>query len=154
VVLTLDGPARGTSPDERRSAALPGPARQRLDPLLATSPFGERSAQRHHPNGNAALLNCKIRPLPHRAGDIASALDEHGQTLDQGNRYLQFEKWWGDFVLLGGEEMRWMVDNLFVGNRFSTGQIVTSDGVRLDMREIQGCSGVRLRLSDRVENRG
>ena len=41
------------------------------------------------------------------------------------DRYLQFEKWWGDFVLLRGEEMQWMVDNLFIGNKFSTGQIVT-----------------------------
>jgi pimeloyl-ACP methyl ester carboxylesterase len=53
------------------------------------------------------------------------------------SRYLQFEKWWGDFVLLRGEEMQWMVDNLFIGNKFSTGQITTSDGVRLDMREIK-----------------
>ena len=52
-------------------------------------------------------------------------------------RYLQFEKWWGDFVLLRGEEMQWMVDNLFVGNKLSTGHIVTSDGVRLDIREIK-----------------
>src|SRR5262249_29599544 len=53
------------------------------------------------------------------------------------SRYLQFEKWWGDFVLLRGEEMQWMVDNLFVGNKFSTGQIVTSDGIRLDIREVK-----------------
>jgi hypothetical protein len=52
-------------------------------------------------------------------------------------RYLEFEKWWGDFVVLRGEEMQWMVDNLFIGNKFSTGQIVTSDGIRLDMREIK-----------------
>jgi pimeloyl-ACP methyl ester carboxylesterase len=55
----------------------------------------------------------------------------------QKNRYLQFEKWWGDFVLLRGEEMQWMVDNLFVGNKLSTAQIVTSDGIRLDIREIK-----------------
>ena len=55
----------------------------------------------------------------------------------QKDRYLQFEKWWGDFVLLRGEEMQWMVDNLFVGNKFSTGQIVTKDGIRLDIREIK-----------------
>ena len=53
------------------------------------------------------------------------------------NRYLQFEKWWGDFVVLRGEEMQWMVDNLFLGNKFSTGQIVTSDGIRLDIREVK-----------------
>ncbi len=53
------------------------------------------------------------------------------------SRYLQFEKWWGNFVLLRGEEMQWMVDNLFIGNKFSTGQIVTSDGIRLDIREVK-----------------
>jgi len=53
------------------------------------------------------------------------------------DRYLQFERWWGDFVVLRGEEMQWMVDNLFVGNKFSTGQIVTSDGIRLDIREVK-----------------
>ena len=56
------------------------------------------------------------------------------------DRYLQFEKWWGDFVLLRGEEMQSisnLVDNLFIANKFSTGQIITSDGIRLDIREVK-----------------
>jgi len=53
------------------------------------------------------------------------------------SNYLHFERWWGDFVLLRGEELLWMVDNLFVGNKLSTGQIVTSDGIRLDIREVK-----------------
>ena len=53
------------------------------------------------------------------------------------SNYLHFERWWGDFVLLRGEELQWMVDNLFVGNKLSTGQIVTSDGIRLDIREVK-----------------
>jgi pimeloyl-ACP methyl ester carboxylesterase len=53
------------------------------------------------------------------------------------SNYLHFERWWGDFVLLHGEELQWMVDNLFVGNKLSTGQIVTSDGIRLDIREVK-----------------
>ncbi len=32
--------------------------------------------------------------------------------------------------------MQWIADNLFVGNRLSTGQISTSDGVRIDLRNI------------------
>jgi len=52
-------------------------------------------------------------------------------------RYLEFEKWWGAFVHLRGEELQYMVDNLFVGNKLSTGQIVTSDGIRLDIRNIK-----------------
>ena len=60
-----------------------------------------------------------------------------GNPEQEKNRYLQFEKWWGDFVLLRGEEMQWMVDNLFISNKFSAGQILTSDGIRLDMREVK-----------------
>ena len=55
----------------------------------------------------------------------------------QEKRYLEFEKWWGDFILLRGDELQYMVDNLFIGNKFSTAQIVTSDGIRLDLREIR-----------------
>ena len=53
------------------------------------------------------------------------------------HRYLEFEKWWGAFVHLRGEELQYMVDNLFVGNKLSTGQIVTKDGIRLDIRNIK-----------------
>ena len=53
------------------------------------------------------------------------------------DRYLEFEKWWGAFVRLRGEELQYMVDNLFVGNKLSTGQIVTKDGIRLDIRNIK-----------------
>jgi Protein of unknown function (DUF3141) len=51
-------------------------------------------------------------------------------------RFLDFETWWGSPVVLSGEEMQWIADNLFVGNKLSTGQIRTSDGVRIDLRNI------------------
>jgi pimeloyl-ACP methyl ester carboxylesterase len=59
------------------------------------------------------------------------------QPEKEQERYLGFEKWWGAFVRLRGEELQYMVDNLFVGNKFSTGQIVTKDGIRLDIRNIK-----------------
>lgn len=52
-------------------------------------------------------------------------------------RYLGFERWWGGHVLLTGEEMQYIVDNLFVGNRLSSAAMVTQDGVRLDFRRIR-----------------
>jgi hypothetical protein len=52
-------------------------------------------------------------------------------------RYLEFETWWGAFVHLRGEELQYMVDNLFVGNKFSTGLLVTRDGIRLDIRNVK-----------------
>jgi len=52
-------------------------------------------------------------------------------------RFLEFEKWWGGHINLNAEEMQWIVDQLFVGNRLATAEIVTSDGVRIDLRNIR-----------------
>ncbi len=52
-------------------------------------------------------------------------------------RYLDFERWWGGFFLLNEDEMRAIVDMLFVGNRLATGEIVTSAGRRIDLRNIR-----------------
>ena len=52
-------------------------------------------------------------------------------------RYLGFEKWWGGHVLLNAEEMQYIVDNLFVGNKLATAGLVTADGKRIDLREIR-----------------
>jgi Protein of unknown function (DUF3141) len=54
----------------------------------------------------------------------------------EAERFLDFETWWGGPVLLNAEEMQWIADNLFVGNRLSTGQLRTSEGVRIDLRNI------------------
>ena len=51
-------------------------------------------------------------------------------------RFLDFEKWWGGHVNLNAEEIQWIVDQLFVGNRLATAEIVTRDGVRIDLRNI------------------
>lgn len=52
-------------------------------------------------------------------------------------RFLEFEKWWGSPVLLNAGEMQWIADELFVGNRLTAGDIATSDGIRIDLRNIQ-----------------
>ena len=49
----------------------------------------------------------------------------YAKVDSEGPRYLEFEKWWGGHVLLNAEEMQWIVDNLFVGNRLATAEIVT-----------------------------
>lgn len=52
-------------------------------------------------------------------------------------RYLGFEKYWGGYVYLNDVEMQYIVDNLFVGNRLATTDLLTSDGVRIDLRNIR-----------------
>ena len=58
----------------------------------------------------------------------------YSKVDSEKERFLSFETWWGSPVLLNAGEMQWIVDNLFVGNRLSTGQIRTTDGVRVDLR--------------------
>ena len=54
----------------------------------------------------------------------------------EGPRYLEFEKWWGCPVLLNGEEMQFIVDELFVGNRLAVGKIVMN-GRPVNLRKIK-----------------
>ena len=55
----------------------------------------------------------------------------------EGPRYLEFERWWGGHVMLNAEEMQFIVDQLFVGNKLATAQITLSDGARVDLRNIR-----------------
>ncbi|TAJ87342.1 DUF3141 domain-containing protein [Reyranella sp.] len=55
----------------------------------------------------------------------------------EASRFLDFETWWGNPVLLNAGEMQWIADNLFVGNKLTAGEIHTSDGVRVDLRNIR-----------------
>src|SRR5215471_14282959 len=52
-------------------------------------------------------------------------------------RYLDFERWWGGFYLLNEDEIRFIVDNLFIGNRLASGEMVTSKGPQIDLRNIR-----------------
>ena len=52
-------------------------------------------------------------------------------------RYLGFERWWGGYVNLNAEEIQFIVDELFIGNKLAAGQIKTADGTAIDLRNIQ-----------------
>jgi pimeloyl-ACP methyl ester carboxylesterase len=52
-------------------------------------------------------------------------------------RYLEFEQWWGGHVLLNAEEMQFIVDELFVGNKLAAAEILASEGLRIDLRNIR-----------------
>ena len=56
----------------------------------------------------------------------------------EAERFLTFERWWGGHYLLNREEIDWIVQNLFVGNRLSSGDVVSSDGRhRVDVHNIR-----------------
>ena len=52
------------------------------------------------------------------------------------DRYLKFEKWWGDFIQLNGDELQFLVDNLFIGDKLTRDQLRSSDGKVFDLRAI------------------
>jgi pimeloyl-ACP methyl ester carboxylesterase len=52
-------------------------------------------------------------------------------------RFLEFEKWWGSPVLLNAEEMQTIADQLFVGNKLVSGELHSSNGLRVDLRNIK-----------------
>jgi len=55
----------------------------------------------------------------------------------EAERFLEFETWWGSPILMNAAEMQWIADNLFVGNKLTAGDIRTSTGIAVDIRNIQ-----------------
>src|SRR5215217_2444403 len=52
-------------------------------------------------------------------------------------RFLEFERWWGGFFLMDRQEIKWIVENLFVGNNLADGDAEWSEGRAFDLRAIQ-----------------
>jgi len=52
-------------------------------------------------------------------------------------RFLEFERWWGGFYLMNREEIEWITQNLFVGNKLWSGQVASGKGKGFDLREIK-----------------
>lgn len=52
-------------------------------------------------------------------------------------RYLDFERWWGGHTNLNAEEIQFIVDELFIGNKLAAAEIETSDGTAVDLRNIR-----------------
>ena len=51
-------------------------------------------------------------------------------------RFLEFERWWGGFYLMNREEIEWIVQNLFVGDKVWSGA-TGANGKLFDLREIR-----------------
>ncbi|MFL9823624.1 DUF3141 domain-containing protein [Rhodoplanes sp. SY1] len=55
----------------------------------------------------------------------------------EADKYLGFERWWGGHVNLNAEEMQFIVDELFVGNKLAAGEVRSSTGIAIDLRNIR-----------------
>jgi pimeloyl-ACP methyl ester carboxylesterase len=61
----------------------------------------------------------------------------YAKVDSEAPRYLEFEEWWGAHVLLNAQEMQSIADQLFIGNKLATGEIISSDGTTIDLRNIR-----------------
>ncbi len=52
-------------------------------------------------------------------------------------RFLEFERWWGGFYLMNREEIEWITQNLFVGNKLWSGTVKAGDGGVFDLRQMK-----------------
>jgi hypothetical protein len=68
----------------------------------------------------------------------------------EAKRFLECERWWGNPVLLNAEEIQFIVDELFVGNRLAAGKVVTSQGESIDLRNIKSPIIVFCSLGDDI----
>ena len=60
------------------------------------------------------------------------------RDVDGGReRFLEFERWWGGFHFMNEAEIRWIVEQLFVGNRLSRGEGRIERGRHLDLKAIR-----------------
>jgi tellurite resistance protein len=61
----------------------------------------------------------------------------YSQIDTEEERYLKFERWWGGFFMMNSEEIHFIVNNLFVGNKLEQGNLELREGQKLSLKNIR-----------------
>ena len=60
------------------------------------------------------------------------------RDIDKGDEtFLEFEKWWGGFFLMTEPEIKWIVEQLVVGNRLVKNEARIEPGRPIDLKAIR-----------------
>jgi tellurite resistance protein len=62
--------------------------------------------------------------------------DLFGEIDRRAGDYLDFDRWWSGFYFMNAAEIRWIVENIFAGNRLARGLAVLDDGLPVDLKAI------------------
>jgi len=62
--------------------------------------------------------------------------DLYGEIDTRAEDYLDFDRWWSGFYFMNAAEIRWIVENIFTGNRLARGRAVLDDGTAVDLSAI------------------
>ena len=63
--------------------------------------------------------------------------DLYADVDNARHTFLDFERWWGGFHFMNEAEIRWIVEQLFIGNRLARGEAVLEHGRHLDLKAIR-----------------
>jgi len=63
--------------------------------------------------------------------------DLYARADTEAERFLEFERWWGGYFLLNEAEMKWIVEQLFVGNRLAKNEAQLEPGRNVDIKQIR-----------------
>jgi pimeloyl-ACP methyl ester carboxylesterase len=101
-----------------------------LAPALLLSDFGHGEFDGAHLVSNFEMLN----PGRNYFGKYYDLFAD----VDRGReKFLEFERWWGGFHYMAEAEIRWIIEQLFVGNRLSRGEARIEHGRYLDLKAIR-----------------
>jgi pimeloyl-ACP methyl ester carboxylesterase len=99
-------------------------------PALLTSDFGAGKFDGANLVMNFELLN------PGKTW-FRKNFDLFAKVDGEAGRFLEFERWWSGFYFMNGNEIRWIVENLFIGNKLTRGEASLSDGTPIDLTQIE-----------------
>ncbi|MEM9221573.1 MAG: DUF3141 domain-containing protein [Pseudomonadota bacterium] len=66
------------------------------------------------------------------------------------DRYLRFEEWWGDLVFLGADEITYLVEKHFVGDKLMRRETFDREGHAFDVRKVNSPIIVFTSLKDNI----
>ncbi len=99
-------------------------------PALLLSDLGDGEFDGAHLVANFETLN----PARNFWGKY---VDLYQDPVAGADRFLEFERWWGGFHFMTRDEIRWIVEQLFVGNRLARGEARLEHGRHLDLKAIR-----------------
>ncbi len=55
----------------------------------------------------------------------------------EADRYLNFEKWWNSYFTMNADEIHFIIENLFLGNRLEKGEVELDKGRKIDLKNLE-----------------
>lgn len=72
------------------------------------------------------------------------------QLDTEEERFLKFERWWGGFFMMNTDEIHFIVNNLFVGNKLERGELELREGQKVSLKNIESPILVFASMGDNI----